>query len=201
MQSALTQSDNTCTPNHWGLPGQLPRQLPCSTLGPVQGKKGFPPDLTGGSRSEEMHHLTGAEEAHAFRNPGVGGQRATCTVSPAAGAPEEQAPGQTGWRPSAARGLCRELRRRGPAGRGLPGPLPATSSASAGRSCQLSSGGTTLRVYMRNHMVTSSSWWATRRVTSSAVELPHPCEMQRGAGSGKAGCSGAWLLRQQAAEQ
>lgn len=85
---------------------------------------------------------------------------------------------------------------------------PRAARAAAGhqlgiaeRSCRLSSGGTALRVYMRNHMVTSSSWWAARRVTSSAVELPHPCEMQRGAGSSKAGCSGAWLLRQQAAGQ
>lgn len=84
---------------------------------------------------------------------------------------------------------------------GLPGAALATSSASAERSCRLPSGGTALRVYMRNHMVTSSSWWPTRRLSSSAVELPHRCEMKCGACRSKAGCSGAWLPRQQAAEQ
>lgn len=125
---------------------------------------------------------------------------------------------QSGWKPSAARRVCAEcvaqawpapgslrsgraqaaLRPRRP---GLPGAALATSSASAERSCRLPSGGTALRVYMRNHMVTSSSWWPTRRLTSSAVELPHRCEMKCGAGRSKAGCSGAWLPRQQAAEQ
>lgn len=56
-------------------------------------------------------------------------------------------------------------------------------------SCQPASGGLRLRVYMSDHMVTSSSSWATRRVTSSAVRLPHRCEMWQVQGRSKAGGS------------
>lgn len=56
-------------------------------------------------------------------------------------------------------------------------------------SCQPASGGPGLRVYMSDHMVTSSSSWATRRVTSSAVRLPHRCEMWQVQGRSKAGGS------------
>lgn len=72
-----------------------------------------------------------------------------------------------------------------PRGPGAPGAA-AGHQLGFGRA-QLSalSGGTVLRVYMRNHMVTSSSCWATRRVTSSAVQLPHRCEMQCSGGRSK----------------
>lgn len=221
MQSALTRNGSACTPNHWGLPGQLPTLLLCSILAPPLPCTSCARDGGVSPRSN-----TCSRRRKSFRRdapPHQGVRRHTRLETPVweDKEPSERrtwlqecrgsgVPCQAGWKPSAARRVCDEcvaharqlaLRREGPAGRGSPGPLPATSSASAERSCQLSSAGTALRVYMRNHMVTSSSWWATRRVTSSAVELPHRCEMQCGGGRSKAGCSGAWLPRQQAAEQ
>ena len=49
------------------------------------------------------------------------------------------------------------------------------------------SGGMKPCVYMSGHVVTSSSSWATHRVTSSAARLPHHCEMWQVQGRSRAG--------------
>lgn len=201
-------------------PGSSPCRCPAaaapllSLTAPGHGKEGFPPALTPAAAEEVIPQrlrmkrtiLPGREKTPAFRNPAAGRGRAVRTMNPAAAVPETERPPSErskGERHPARRCAVRGTHAAGARLRSerreAVAPPARRRGASAERSCQPPSGGSGLRAYTSDRMATSSRSWATLRVTSSAAELPHRCEMRRV--RGRAARGGSRLPRQRAASE